>query len=71
VAYNEGDKAQGPCYACMKLVTETFAYAEYKSEGIVNPEILQGFCDECGSPVSIPYQSTYKIREFIDSHKNI
>jgi hypothetical protein len=28
------------------------------------PEILQGFCDKCGKPVSIPHQSSYRIKEF-------
>jgi len=64
VILKEGDKSKGPCEKCRKLVTETFRLAPLKYNGLIIPDILQGFCDECGEPVSIPHQSSYKIKEF-------
>jgi hypothetical protein len=62
--YTEGNKSKGPCEKCQKLVSTTFRYAPLNYNGLVIPEILQDFCDECGDAVSIPHQSSYRIREF-------
>ena len=62
--YKEGDKSKGPCEKCRKLVTTTFRYEPLKYNGMIIPEVLQDFCDRCGSAVSIPYQSSYRIREY-------
>jgi hypothetical protein len=64
IILKEGDKSKGPCENCRKLVNTTFRYAPLKYNGLVIPDILQGFCDECGESVSIPHQSSYKIKEF-------
>lgn len=64
VIYKEGDKSKGPCETCRKLVTTTFRYAPLKFNEMVIPEVLQDFCDICGSAVSIPHQSAYRIKEF-------
>lgn len=62
--YKEGDKSKGPCYTCEKLVNTTFRFASYKYQSVAIPDILQGFCDECGDSVSIPHQSSDKIKSF-------
>jgi hypothetical protein len=64
--YKEGDKSKGPCEKCRKLVSTTLRYAPLKYNGFVIPNILQGFCDTCGEPVSIPHQSSFKIKAFRD-----
>lgn len=64
VILKEGDKSKGLCEKCRKLVNTTFSYTAYKYNNLVIPNILQGFCDECGTAVSIPHQSTFKIKEF-------
>jgi hypothetical protein len=68
--YKEGDTSKGPCEKCRKLVTTTFRYAPLKYNGLVIPEVLQDFCDTCGSPVSIPHQSSYRIREFREQYNH-
>lgn len=64
VFYKEGDKSRGPCYECKKLVSTTFRYAPLKHNELTIPDILQGFCDICGKAVSIPHQSSFKIKEY-------
>ena len=64
VIYKEGDVSKGLCYKCKKLVGTSFRFAPYNFNGLMIPDILQGFCDVCGSPVSIPHQSSFKIKEF-------
>lgn len=64
IILKEGDKSKGLCDKCRKLVNTTFSYAAYKYNNFMIPNILQGFCDKCGTAVSIPHQSTYKIKEF-------
>lgn len=64
IILKDGDKSKGPCEKCRKLVNTTFLYAPLKHNGLVIPDILQGFCDECGESVSIPHQSSFKIREY-------
>ena len=62
--YKEGDKSKGPCYKCNKLVPTTFKYADYKTGDLIIPNVLQDFCDICHSAVSIPHQSSYRIKEY-------
>jgi hypothetical protein len=64
IIYKEGDASKGPCNKCKMLVSTTFRYAPYDFKGHSIPDILQGFCDTCGAPVSIPHQSSFKIKEF-------
>jgi hypothetical protein len=68
--YKEGDKSQGPCETCRKSVTTTFRYAPLKYNDLVIPEVLQDFCDICKSSVSIPHQSSYRIREFRERYNH-
>lgn len=67
--FKEGDKSKGPCEKCQKLVSITFKNAPFKYKEFIIPNILQGFCDECGDSVSIPHQSTFKIKEFREKLK--
>jgi hypothetical protein len=62
--FKEGDKSRAVCNTCKKIVSSTFRYALYNYGGLMIPDILQGFCDECGVAVSIPHQSRYEIKEF-------
>jgi hypothetical protein len=54
----------GPCEKCRKIVNITFKYAPYDFNSNMIPYILQGVCDECGGLVSLPHQSSFKIKEF-------
>jgi len=69
VIYKEGDKSRAVCDTCKKIVSTTFRHAPYNYEELIIPDILQGFCDVCDSPVSIPHQSSPKIHEFIKSKR--
>ena len=62
--FKDGDKSKGPCEKCRKLVCTTFHYAPLKYDKLTIPDILQSFCDECGESVSIPHQSSYRIKEY-------
>ncbi|MDR0306731.1 MAG: hypothetical protein LBI42_07825 [Chitinispirillales bacterium] len=62
--YKDGEKSKGPCETCRKLVSTTFRYAPLNYGGRVIPDVLQDFCDACGSSVSIPQQSSFVVREY-------
>jgi hypothetical protein len=62
--YKEGEKSKGICEKCGEIVTTTFRYADLPYDGHIIPDVLQDFCDVCGTAVSIPHQSSYRIREF-------
>lgn len=62
--YKEGDKSKGGCEKCKKIVTTTFKFAPLKYKEKTIQEILQGFCDICGDAITIPAQSTLRIKEF-------
>ena len=64
--YEENDKSRGICAKCKRIVGTTFRNAPLKLDSCDIQNILQGFCDECGCPVSIPHQSSSKIRERLD-----
>jgi hypothetical protein len=70
--YNEGDKSRAVCGKCKSIVSTTFRYGEYHIPGtsIIVPNLLQGYCDVCKAPVSIPHQSSYKIREHLVEEKS-
>ncbi|NTG00784.1 hypothetical protein G6L33_11100 [Agrobacterium rhizogenes] len=59
-----GDKSKALCEKCRKVVTTTFGYHDVPFEsGIgVAKEIMAATCDECGTVVAIPPQSTPAIR---------
>lgn len=65
--YNEGDKSRAVCDKCSGIVSTKFRYGMYNipNTKIIVPNILQGYCDTCNTPVSIPHQSSYKIREYL------
>ena len=69
---NEGDKSRAVCEKCKCIVSTTFRYGEYHIPGtnITVPNLLQGYCDVCKTLVSIPHQSTYKIREYLVEEKS-
>jgi len=68
VIHKEGDKSKAICEKCGKVVSTTFKYADFVVNGNKIPEVLQGFCDECGDSVSIPHQSTFRIHEYQEKH---
>jgi hypothetical protein len=70
--YNEGDKSRAVCGNCKSIVSTTFQYGKYHipGTGITVTNLLQGYCDVCKSPVSIPHQSSYKIREYLVEEKS-
>lgn len=66
--YKKGDKSKGVCYNCETIVDTTFRKGSLKYEGIIIPNILQGYCDKCGNSISIPHQSSEDIRNYLDKH---
>jgi hypothetical protein len=70
VIHKEGDTSKSICEKCGNIVSTTFRYAEFSVNGSKIPDVLQGFCDVCGDSVSLPHQSTFKIREFRDNHNH-
>ncbi len=62
--YGPGDKSQAICDNCEDLVSTTFAYRSVPfddSSGSVD-NILVAVCDQCGTVLSVPPQSTPAIR---------
>jgi hypothetical protein len=70
ILHKEGDASKAMCEHCKAIVPVTFRYANFNAQGLVIPDILQGFCDRCGDSVSLPHQSTFKIREYRETHDN-
>jgi hypothetical protein len=70
--FNEGDKSRAVCEKCKCIVSTTFRYGGYHipDTNITVPNLLQGYCDVCKTLVSIPHQSTYKIREYLVEEKS-
>ncbi|MBL8024807.1 MAG: hypothetical protein JNL74_00255 [Fibrobacteres bacterium] len=68
IIHKEGDKSKAICERCKEIVPVTFRYAPFMAQGLKVPEVMQGFCDKCGDSVSLPHQSTYRIREYRESH---
>ena len=66
----EGDTSKAICEKCKKIVPTTFRYEEFVFNGYRIPKILQGFCNICGEAVSLPHQSTFKIKEYRDTHNH-
>ncbi len=69
--YREGDESRGPCSACKMIVSTTFkvttvplASGKGKVEGV-----LAAICNQCENVVSVPQQSTARIRESIFGQK--
>lgn len=70
--FKENERSKGSCTLCKKVVTTTFKVSRVplsSGKGYVN-DILAGVCDHCGRVVSIPQQSTPRIREALNSKKH-
>lgn len=70
--FKEGEKSKGICNKCEELVPTTFCISSVplsKGKGKVN-DILCSSCDHCGNVVSIPQQSTPRIKEFLTRKKH-
>ena len=63
--YKAGDKSKAICHFCKDLVETTFGYHTVPfNDGCGSvPNIMAATCDQCGSVVSIPAQSTTAIKE--------
>jgi len=61
--YNVDDKSKGLCRKCKKITMGTLKQKEYHYKGKIIQDVLQLFCDECGSYMGKPYQSSVKIAE--------
>lgn len=58
--FNVGDKSRAVCEACQTVVATTFELCDLPfsdGSGVAN-KIMAGVCDQCGTVVSIPAQST-------------
>lgn len=69
--YTQGEKSRGICECCKKLVSTTFKVSSVplsSGKGHVN-DILAGTCDSCGHIVSIPQQSSPRIKEVLTAKK--
>lgn len=63
--YREGDKSKGICTSCKSVVGTTFELKEVpliSGKGSIDG-VLAAVCDHCGNLVSIPQQSTARIRD--------
>lgn len=70
IIHKEGGVSRALCEQCGMVVPTTFRYAEFDAIGVRVPEVLQGFCDICGDAVSLPHQSTFRIREYRESRNH-
>jgi len=63
--YREGDKSKGACSSCKAVVETTFKLTSVplrSGRGKID-DVLAAICSQCGNLVSIPQQSTHRIRE--------
>src|SRR5680860_208814 len=65
----QGDKGQAICPDCRRRVSTTYNYRSVHLEktDVVVPNVLVGVCDTCGEVVSIPAQSSPKLKEARES----
>lgn len=65
----QGDKGQAICRDCRRRVSTTYEYrvVHLEKTDVDVPDVLVGTCDECGKVVSIPAQSTPKLKEARDA----
>lgn len=69
--FKEGEKSKGICQICKQQVSTTFEVTSVplsSGKGVVD-NILAAICDQCKNVVSIPHQSTPRIRETINAKK--
>jgi hypothetical protein len=63
----EGEKSKAICNSCEELRGITYVYKDYTlKSGLKVPNVLQGICDDCGKAVTIPSQSTPKIKQYLE-----
>lgn len=70
--YTEGEKSKGLCEVCKKLVPTTFKVSSVKlssGKGSVDG-ILVAKCDYCDHTVSVPQQSSPRIKEVLNTKKH-
>lgn len=70
--YTEGEKSKGLCEVCKKLVPTTFKVSSVtlsSGKGKVD-DILAAKCDHCDHIVSIPQQSSPRIKEVLSNKKH-
>ncbi len=67
--YFEGEKSKAICPECKDIVETTFRYESLKFDNEVIPNILQSFCDVCGSVCSFPHQEVEKIKSYLKKHR--
>lgn len=70
--YTEGEKSKGLCQICKKLVPTTFKVSSVSlssGKGRVGG-ILVAKCDRCDHTVSIPQQSSPRIKEVLQTKKH-
>lgn len=67
----EGEKSKGLCQVCKKLVPTTFKVSSVPfSSGKGRVSLLASRCDVCDHVVSIPHQSSPRIKEALNNKKH-
>lgn len=61
--YQEGQKSKILCTYCESMQDTTFLIKDYTINNKTIKDLLVGVCDKCGEIVSIPSNSTEKIKE--------
>ena len=64
----ENKKSKGICPKCKKLVNTTFKYSDYRHKRTIIENVLQSFCDECGTSIGI---TNCEMKSVIERYKNI
>jgi len=67
--YRNLEKSEGPCEHCKRITATTYKYGAYQYKGGTVEDVLQEFCDECGSVISIPQQSSARLREYREAKR--
>lgn len=65
-----GDPLEAICERCGDLVEGTYQYRPFPLEqtGVVVPNVLVGVCGRCGETISLPAQSTPRLKEARERH---
>jgi hypothetical protein len=59
----EGAKSKGICQECEAIVNTTFKKGDFKApSGKTYKDLILGYCDDCGTLVSIPHESALSLR---------
>jgi Fe2+ or Zn2+ uptake regulation protein len=70
-AWQAGDHSRAMCSTCQKVVTTTFNFYDipFSDYASVVKNIIAGACDECGTVITIPPQSTSSIQSSLEKIK--